>query len=147
MAQNAFLTRFRSLLDFFSKPAEVTGTAPAPAASLADLRGEESEARVFKIIQEMMVWKELPTHKRGARPYRTERWSELDRRGVDIVVPTKRGDIFVQVKSSEFGWTRFVQDQRNRTVVCVNGQQEEVHILKELRNKLRIAYERLNDHP
>jgi hypothetical protein len=113
----------------------------------AERRGEESEEKVFKVVQEMLIWKELPTHKKGVHPYRTEKWSTLDRKGVDIVVPTKRGDIYIQVKSSVFGWSRFVKDKRNANIVCINGQNDELTITKELRNKLRIAYERLSsDH-
>lgn len=113
----------------------------------AETRGEDSEARVFKVIEEMLIWRELPTYKKGTRPYRTLKWSELDRKGVDIVVPTKRGDIYIQVKSSSYGWTRFVQNKRSRDKICINGQKTEVQIIKELRFKLRIAYDRLRPLP
>lgn len=109
----------------------------------AQKRGEESEARVFKVIQEMLVWKELPTRKRNTFPYRTEKWSDQDMRGIDIVVPTKRGDIHIQVKSSARGRKEFISQSRNRDIICINGQRSEADILKELRTKLPIAYSRL----
>lgn len=111
------------------------------------LRGEESEARVFKVIQEMLVWKELPTRKAGTFPYRTGKNSRLDHAGIDIVVPTKRGDIFIQVKSSKYGVSQFYTTKRKYKIICLNGQEDELTILRELRTRLPIAYRRLqNDH-
>lgn len=109
----------------------------------SDALGEASEAKVFDIITEMTIRNEVPTRKKGTMPYRTGKFSKLDMSGVDIVVPTKRGDIHVQVKSSKFRWNNFVRDRRNKDIICVNIQDGEVEIIKELRNKLRIAYERM----
>lgn len=140
------------LLSLFSKAPEEIASEPQPSDS--DLRCEESEARVFKVINEMVIWKQVPTRKKGVLPYRTEKWSELDMAGVDIVFPSKRGDIFVQVKSSETGRSKFIHRPRDKSsvyIICINGQLSEVAILNELRTQLRIAYERLdpnrpNDH-
>jgi hypothetical protein len=117
------------------------------AEEIAEKRGEDSEARVFKICWDMMVWNETPPRVTGQYPYRTPKWSPEDRKGIDIIFPSDKGNIHIQVKSSSRRWQEFVNDVRNKETICVNGQNDEQKIMTELKKKLWIQYNRLTAAP
>lgn len=108
------------------------------------LKGEESEERVFKEVWDMLVWNELPPLHPGLYPRRSFRWSNYDMNGVDIIIPTDCGDIFIQVKSSCISVSKFFEDERNKEIIGINGQLLPIQIIRRLRRDLESAYRRLS---
>lgn len=74
-------------------------------------QGRRNEQRALLIATEMHIAGLIPHTAYGdpRRPYLTEPYSPLDRRGIDLVVPTNFGDIGLQIKSSKYGKRKFVQ--------------------------------------
>jgi len=77
-------------------------------------RGEWSEEAVLTVVNIACIKLErenLIVLKHAAGPLRTERNSVHDTDNkIDIIVPTDRGDIFIQVKSSRAGALQFKRD-------------------------------------
>lgn len=116
------------------------GTGPLHAAD-ALRRGYNSEEKALGIINEFaFTWlKEARRTKHG----------DYDHRGIDILVSTDRGDIYVQVKSSGGAMRRWRAKNRKRGfdissyVVIIVGDRERALVFSELREKLERAYEKL----
>lgn len=119
---------FESVKVLLNRP----GSTPVFTAEDAARIGDESEVRVLKLCLEMARWNELPPRPCKELPWRTETYSTLDLDGVDIVVPTDLGEIYIQVKSSRKRFLEFVSKPGREKIICINGQWPEAVIHKRL---------------
>ncbi len=60
--------------------------------------GESNERYALNIVKQLITLGEIPAEKDA---YLTEHNSDLDQHGFDIMIPTKYGDVGIQIKSSE----------------------------------------------
>lgn len=79
---------------------------------LAFERGRAHEVLVLEIVNELRADHQWIRSARLATP-------EEDRRGIDVVVTTDVGDLYLQVKSSPLGAARFHAGSRTTLIGCV----------------------------
>lgn len=127
----AALSEFEVAFAAAESDAEIQALAGATPARLAELgcRGRDGDAaRAVGDVHERQVLDIAKVALHGRPWIRSVRLSTLeeDRRGIDIVVETDLGDIYVQVKSSEGGANKYrrqyaASPDLARTVVVVMG--------------------------
>lgn len=77
--------------------------------------------------------------------YITKKHSDLDGRGIDIVVISDRGNLFLQIKSSQFGIQMFKRKRPNCGIPCilVTRDSSKERIKRDIKNALLHQYKNL----
>jgi hypothetical protein len=106
-----------------------------------ELKGARNEARAFKLIDEIL--KETGLFALVSRPYISSTYSTEDLDGYDIVIPTERGKIGIQIKSSPKAARVFQRAKPHIPVVVVNWYKSDFQLKTELTIALHSAYDGL----
>lgn len=122
------------------------------------LKGERNERRALKLTRRLYQ-KGLIPHATEIMPRLTAKWSEQDMRGIDLIVPTDYGDIYLQVKSSRFGmksseerfYKKFLSDQDRLKNwiphIVVNNKLTDAQITERIRRACWSRFYDLEDYP
>lgn len=105
------------------------------------LVGEENEERALLIIKELAHDGLLPESAQRARicPH----YSLADVRGVDILIPTDKGDVGIQIKSSYAYLEKFLQKHPDIPSVVVNPHKTTERLKIELNSAFWHGYHKL----
>jgi len=113
-------------------------------------KGRENEKLALMHAKILYKTGRIP-HLQWQQPYLTRPYSKLDRRGIDLVVPTDYGDIGIQIKSSWRGKQAFIEYgvkyPNLPTIPCVvvNDGMREVDIREDLRRACWSEYYALQE--
>lgn len=107
-----------------------------------EVRGDTNEFRALEITKKFLVVGEIPLH-----PIReahiTRHFSFKDTTGQDIVVPTDRGDVGFQVKSSRKFQEKFSVKYPSIPCIVVNEYISDERIYIEISSAIRHLYNQL----
>jgi hypothetical protein len=116
-------------------------TSKKPEFTREELKGAQNETRAFKLIDDIL--KETGLFALVSRPYISAAYSTEDLDGYDIVIPTERGKIGIQIKSSPKAARAFKTTKPHIPVVVVNWYKSDFQLKTELKIALHSAYDGL----
>ncbi len=119
------------------------------SGTIANQRGQAHEERAWHFTFQLSCCGLIP-HLESEAPYITRNYGALDRAGVDLVVPTDVGDLYIQVKSSFGGKEDFYSKERSVgdiliPCIVVNEKTSDRRVLRQIARACWRQYYRLGE--
>ena len=133
---------FARMQNIIDKVAAIDALKNSPRTSPEDIRGDGNEQRAFRIIEDFVERERFPLNP-DRITHISKHFSSQDMKGYDIIVPTDRGDVGVQIKSSMQEMLKFMKKKPHVPCVVVNDHKPDERLYIELSAAILHEYSRL----